>query len=229
MCWEPVPMIFVVFVPDVLVELLVQDLRTSLGIHSIIVPCGGWPCWTLIKSKTCIHYWEFKVPLLLVVMFVHWTLIKSCTENELQKFCRLDLFLNCFSSVALSLFSKPNTPNNKKHHNTFIMTKMTSSATTSHATPVKAKTGKSVVKNKILHIEEEPPVTALKQLSPASVSTATTASSFSSNQESSPASISTASTATTASSISLSQSTMTTSSKQSNLSNLARALDFGNL
>jgi hypothetical protein len=37
-----VPMFFVVFVPDVLVELLVQDLRTLLGIHSIIVPCGNF-------------------------------------------------------------------------------------------------------------------------------------------------------------------------------------------
>ncbi len=40
MRWEPVPMFFVVFVPDILVELLVQDLRTLLGIHSTIVPCG---------------------------------------------------------------------------------------------------------------------------------------------------------------------------------------------
>jgi hypothetical protein len=110
-----------------------------------------------------------------------------------------------------------------------IMMKTTSSATTSHAMPVKANTGKSVVKNKISHIREEPPVTALKLSSPASVLTATTASSISSNQESSPVSISTASTATTDLSISSSQSTMTTSSKQSNSSNLARTLDFGNL
>ncbi len=40
MHWEPVPMFFVVFIPNVLVELLVQDLRTLLGIHSTIVPCG---------------------------------------------------------------------------------------------------------------------------------------------------------------------------------------------
>jgi hypothetical protein len=126
-------------------------------------------------------------------------------------------------------FSKPTTQNNKKYHNTPIMTKTMLSATTSHATPVKAKTGKSVVKNKILRIGEEPPVTALKQSSPASVSTATTASLILSNQESSPASISTASTATMASSILSSQSTTTTSSKQFNSSNLARALDFGNL
>jgi hypothetical protein len=109
------------------------------------------------------------------------------------------------------------------------MTKTTSSATTSHATPVKANTGKLVVKNKNLLIEEEPPVTALKQSSPASVSTAMTASLISSNQESSLASISTASTAMTASSILSSQLTTTTSSKQSNSSNLAWALDFGNL
>ncbi len=40
MRWEPVSMFFVVFVPDVLVELLVRYLRTLLGIHSTIVPCG---------------------------------------------------------------------------------------------------------------------------------------------------------------------------------------------
>jgi hypothetical protein len=93
----------------------------------------------------------------------------------------------------------PNQPHKttKNHHNMPIMTKTTSSATTSHATPVKANTGKLVVKNKILHIREEPLVTALKQSSPASVSTATTALSISSNQKSSPASVSTALTATT--------------------------------
>ncbi len=107
--------------------------------------------------------------------------------------------------------------------------KTTLSATTRHATPVKANTSKSVVKNKILRIGEEPIMTALKQSSPASVSTATTASSISLNQESSPASISTALTATMALSILSYQSTTTTSSKQSNLSNLVRALNFGNL
>jgi hypothetical protein len=134
-------------------------------------------------------------------------LIKFCTENELQKFSRLDLFLNCFSSVALSLFSKPTIQNNKKHHTTPIMTKTMSSATTSHAMPVKAKIGKWVVKNKILHIEEEPPVTALKQSSLASVSTGTTVSLILLNQESSPASVLTALTVTTASWILSSQST----------------------
>jgi hypothetical protein len=109
------------------------------------------------------------------------------------------------------------------------MMKPTLSATTSHATPVKANTGKLFVKNKILRIGEEPPVTALKQSSLASVSTATTASSILSNQELSPASVSTAWTATTALLMLSSQLTTTTSSKQSNLSNLARTLDFGNL
>ncbi len=33
-------MFVVVFVPDVLVELLVQDLCTLLGIHNTIIPCG---------------------------------------------------------------------------------------------------------------------------------------------------------------------------------------------
>jgi hypothetical protein len=67
-----------------------------------------------------------------------------------------------------------------------IMMKTTSSATTSQATPVKANTGKLVVKIKILRIGEEPPMTALKQSSLASVSIAMTASSISLNQESSP-------------------------------------------
>jgi hypothetical protein len=124
--------------------------------------------------------------------------MKSCTENELQKFCRFDLFLNCFSSVALSLFFQAKHTKQQKHHNTPIMMKTTSSATTSHATPVKAKTGKLVVKNKILHIGEEPPMTALKQSSPVSALTAATALSISLNQESSPASILTALTATMA-------------------------------
>ncbi len=141
----------------------------------------------------------------------------------------MDFFLNCFSSVALSLFFQPNHTKQQTHHNTPIMTKTMSSTTTSHAMPVKAKTGKSVVKNKILHIGKEPPVRACKQSSPASVSTATTALSILSNQKSSPASVLTALTATTALSISSSQLTTTTSSKQSNLSNLACALDFGNL
>jgi hypothetical protein len=110
-----------------------------------------------------------------------------------------------------------------------IMMKTMLSATTSHVTPVKANTGKSVLKNKILHIGEEPPMTALKQSSPVSVSTATAASSILLYQESSPAFVSTALTAMTVSLISPSQSTTTTSSKQSNSSNLARALDFCNL
>jgi hypothetical protein len=109
------------------------------------------------------------------------------------------------------------------------MTKTSSSATTSHTMPVKANTGKLVVRNKFLHIGEEPPVTALKQSSPAPISTATMASSISSNQESSPAPVLTASTVVTAPSISSSQLTTTTSSEQSNSSNLTRALDFGNL
>jgi hypothetical protein len=104
------------------------------------------------------------------------------------------------------------------------MTKTTSSATTSHVTPVKATPGKLVIKNKLSRIGEEP-MTPSTQSSLASVSTATTASSMLSNQ-SSPASVWTA---TTASSMLLSQSTTTTSSTQSNLSNLVRALDFANL
>jgi hypothetical protein len=74
--------------------------------------------------------------------------------------------LNCFSSVALSLFF-PSQPHKttKNHHNTPIMMKTTSSATTSYAMPVKAKTGKLVVKNKILRIGDEPTMTALKQSS----------------------------------------------------------------
>jgi hypothetical protein len=104
------------------------------------------------------------------------------------------------------------------------MMKTTSRATTSHATPVKANTGKSVVKNKILQNGEEPPVTALKQSSPVTVLSAATVSLILLNQESSQASVLTALTATTALSILSSQLTTTTSSKQSNSSNLVPLL-----
>jgi hypothetical protein len=40
MCWEPVPMFFVVFDPNFIFELLVWVLGTSFGIHSTIVFCG---------------------------------------------------------------------------------------------------------------------------------------------------------------------------------------------
>ncbi len=84
--------------------------------------------------------------------------------------------------------------------------KTTSSATTSHVTPVKKATpGKLQIKNKLLRIGEEPR-TPSNQSSPASVSTATMALSMLS-----------------------SQSTITTSSTQSDSSNLVRALDFANL
>jgi hypothetical protein len=87
-----------------------------------------------------------------------------------------------------------------------IMTKTTSSATTSHVTSVKKATpGKLLIKNKLSHIGEEPR-TPSNQSSPASMSTATMVLS-----------------------VSLSQSTMTTSSTQSDSSYLVRALDFANL
>jgi hypothetical protein len=86
------------------------------------------------------------------------------------------------------------------------MTKTTSSATTSHVTPVKKATpGKSLIKNKLSRIGEEPK-TPSNQSSPVSVSTATIALL-----------------------ISLSQSTITTSSTQSDSSNHVPALDFANL
>jgi hypothetical protein len=111
------------------------------------------------------------------------------------------------------------------------MTKVntTSSTTRSHATPVKANTGKLIVKNKFLHVREEPLVTPPKQPSPLSVLTATTASSILANQESLPSSLLTASTVTTASLILLSQSSTTTTTNQSNSSILVRDLDFSNL
>ncbi len=84
--------------------------------------------------------------------------------------------------------------------------KTTSSATTSHVTPVKKATpGKSLIKIKLLCIGEEPR-TPSNQSSPVSVSTATTTLSMSS-----------------------SQLTTTTSLTQSNSSNLVCALDFANL
>ncbi len=84
--------------------------------------------------------------------------------------------------------------------------KTTSSATTSHVTPVKKATpGKLLIKNKLLRIGEEPR-TPSNQSSPASVSTATMALPMLS-----------------------SQSTITTSSMQSDSSNLVHALAFANL
>ncbi len=84
--------------------------------------------------------------------------------------------------------------------------KMTSSATTSHVTPVeKATSGKLLIKNKLSRIREEPR-TPPNQSSLASVLTATTASSMLSPQL-----------------------TTTTSSTQSDSSNLVHALDFANL
>jgi hypothetical protein len=87
------------------------------------------------------------------------------------------------------------------------MTKTTSSATTSHVTPVRKATppGKLLIKNKLLRIGEEPR-TPSNQSSPVSVLTPTTASSMLS-----------------------SQLTTTTSSTQSNSSNLVHARDFANL
>jgi hypothetical protein len=86
------------------------------------------------------------------------------------------------------------------------MMKTTSSATTSHVTPVKKATpGKLLIKNNLSCIGEEPR-TPSNQSSLASVSTATMALLMLS-----------------------SQSTITTSSTQSNSSNLVRALDFANL
>jgi hypothetical protein len=107
----------------------------------------------------------------------------------------------------LSLSFQANHNNNKKTlHYLSITTKTTTSVTTSHVTPVKKATpGKSLIKNKLSCIGEEPR-TPSNQSSPASVSTAMTASLMSS-----------------------SQSTTTISSTQSDSSNLVCALDFANL
>jgi hypothetical protein len=124
-----------------------------------------------------------------------------------KKFCGLDIFQNCFLVFCCHIFFQANHNNNKKSlHYSPIMTKTTLSATTSQVTPVKKATpGKSLIKNKLSRIGEEPR-TPSNQSSPVSVSTATTTQSMLS-----------------------SQSTMTTSSTQSNSSNLVRALDFANL
>jgi hypothetical protein len=107
----------------------------------------------------------------------------------------------------MSLFFQANHNNNKKSlHYLPIMTKTSSSATTSHVTPVKkATSGKSLVKNKLSCIGEEPR-TPSNQSSLVSMSTATMALSMLS-----------------------SQSTTATSSTQSDSSNLVHALDFANL
>jgi hypothetical protein len=105
----------------------------------------------------------------------------------------------------------------------------TSIATPSHAMPVKATTGKLVVKDKFLHVGEEPLVTPPKQPSPAPVLTgqwrhqswqikSQVHCPFQQCRQQRGASL-----------ISSSQLTTTTTAKQSNSSNLMRALSFGNL
>jgi hypothetical protein len=66
----------------------------------------------------------------------------------MQKFCRLNLFLNHFSSVAfVSFFPSQPHKNNKKSSQHAHHDKEDVSKTTSHATPVKANTGKLAIKN----------------------------------------------------------------------------------
>ncbi len=106
-------------------------------------------------NETYVHYWELMVPLFLVVMF-HWTLILEILHRGLiPKVLRVGYLPELFSSVLLSLFFQANHNNNKKSlHNLPIMTKMTSSATISYVTPVKATPGKLVIKNKLSSIGE---------------------------------------------------------------------------
>jgi hypothetical protein len=151
-------MFLVVFILDVLVELLKQDLRTLLGTCSTIVPCGD----------------------------VSLNYFKSCTaQDKSKKFCGLDIFWNCFPSILLSLFSKPSTTTTTTatNHYSPIMTKMTLNLTTSHETPVKSTPGKLVIKNQHSHIIDKQIQARLRgkplnQSSPVSVLTATTVSSI---------------------------------------------------
>jgi hypothetical protein len=117
-----------------------------------------------------------------------------------KKSCRLNIFQNCCLVFCCHFFPSQQQQQQKSLHYLPIMMKTTLSATTSHATPVKKATpGKLLIKNKLLHIGEEPR-TPSNQSSPASMSTAM-----------------------------MVLLTTTTSSMQSNSSNLVCALDFANL
>jgi hypothetical protein len=109
-------MFLVVFVPEVLVELLKQDLRTLLGTHSTIVPCG-------------------------VVLLNYF---KSCTAQDKSK-SSLGWISSgtVFLVFCCHFFFKPSTTmTTTTNHYLPIMTKMTLNLTTSHETPVKSTPGK---------------------------------------------------------------------------------------
>ncbi len=68
-------------------------------------------------NETYIHYWELIVPLLLVVIFCWTTLILEILHgDEFQKFCRLDIFQNCFLVFCCHFFSKPTTTTTKNNY-----------------------------------------------------------------------------------------------------------------
>jgi hypothetical protein len=147
-------MFLLVFVPDVLVELLKQDLHTLLETCSTIVPC----------DDVLLNYF------------------KSCTAQDKSKISAGWISSGTvFLVFCCHLFSKPSTTTTTTtNHYLLIMTKMTSNLTTSHETPVKSTPGKSVIKNQHWCIGDERIQTRLggkpsNQSSPASVSTAMTA------------------------------------------------------
>ncbi len=145
-------MFLVFFIPDVLVELLKQDLRI-------------------------IHYWELVVPLFLMVMFC-WTTSNPAQCRIIQKFCGWTSSGTVFLVFCCHFFSNPSTTKTATtNHNSPIMTKTTSNLTTSHETPVKSTPGKLVMKNQHSRIGDEQIQTRLggkpsNQSSPVSVSTA---------------------------------------------------------
>jgi hypothetical protein len=154
-------MFLVVFVPDVLVELLKQDLRTLLGTCSTIIPC----CDVLLNY------------------------FKSCTAQD--KSISSAGWISSgtvFLVFCCHFFFKPSsTTTTTTNHYSPIMIKTMSNLTTSHEIPVKSTPSKLVIKNQHLHIGDEQIQTCLggkplNQSSPASVSTATTALSILSSQ-----------------------------------------------
>ncbi len=156
-----VPMFLVVFIPDVLVELLKQDLRTLLGTRSTIIPCGD----------VLLNYFN------------------SCTAQDKSKSSAGWISSwTVFLVFCCHFFSKPSsTTTTTTNHYSPIMTKRMPNSTTSHETPVKSTPGKSVIKNQHSRIGDKQIQThlggkPLNQWSLASVSTSTTALSILSSQ-----------------------------------------------
>jgi hypothetical protein len=146
-------MFLMVFVLDILVELLKRDLCTLLGTCNTIVPRGD-----------LLNYFKF------------------CTAQDKSKSSAGWISSGTvFLVFCCYFFSKPSTTaTTTTNHYSPIMMKTTSNSITSHETPVKSTPGKSVIKNQHSRIGDKQIQTRLggkpsNQSSPVSVLTATMA------------------------------------------------------